>query len=288
MKLFGADGAARLPYASLGRTALEAALALTTGLLLARFAWVIAAPGNGMSSNAPLLTAAQTAPQASSNLALLTHSDPFSQSAAFNEAAVPTSLNLKIAGLRWSSNEHTASSAVIILPDNSQKRVAPGELIVSGAVLDSVAADRVFLRYNGQLQELLLSDPSKPLFGNGAPSAASTAAAPQAPATRVATAPAPAQQVTPALLLTDVDLTPELRNGAVAGYRLSSRGQGYFEAAGLESGDLVLRVNGASIEGMGPEAIQSAVMSSEMIALDVVRKGAIVRLRLSPDSGLAQ
>jgi general secretion pathway protein C len=39
---------------------------------------------------------------------------------------------------------------------------------------------------------------------------------------------------------------------------------------------------------MGPEAIQSAVMSSEMIALDVVRKGAIVRLRLSPDSGLAQ
>jgi general secretion pathway protein C len=83
-------------------------------------------------------------------------------------------------------------------------------------------------------------------------------------------------------------MQPELRNGAVAGYRLSPRGQGHFQAAGLEAGDLVLRVNGASIEGMAPEAIQSAVMSSQSIALDVVRNGAIVRLRLSPESGLSQ
>jgi len=290
MKLFGPEGGTRLAYGSIGRTAVEAALALTTGLLLARFAWLIAAPGDGAS---PLqqIPAVSGAAGNQTSLALLTQTDPFRPSAADpSQIAVPTSLNLKIAGLRWSDGADSASSAVLILPDNTQKRFSIGEQIVSGAILENVAADRVFLRFNGQLQELLLNDPNKPLF-SGSPSSSTPASV------SVQLAPTPstarpagsaAAPVTPALLLTDVEMQPELRNGAVTGYRLSPRGQGYFQSAGLEAGDLVLRVNGASIEGMGPEAIQSAVMSSQSIALDVVRNGAIIRLRLSPDSGLSQ
>lgn len=290
MKLFGPEGGTRLAYGSIGRTAVEAALALTTGLLLARFAWLIAAPGDGAS---PLqqIPAVSGAAGNQTSLALLTQTDPFRPSAADpSQIAVPTSLNLKIAGLRWSDGADSASSAVLILPDNTQKRFSIGEQIVSGAILETVAADRVFLRFNGQLQELLLNDPNKPLF-SGSPSSSTPASV------SVQLAPTPstarpagsaAAPVTPALLLTDVEMQPELRNGAVTGYRLSPRGQGYFQSAGLEAGDLVLRVNGASIEGMGPEAIHSAVMSSQSIALDVVRNGAIIRLRLSPDSGLSQ
>lgn len=293
MKLFGPEGGTRLAYGSIGRTAIEAALALTTGLLLARFAWLIAAPGDGASAlhQIPAVTGAAGA---QTSLALLTQTDPFRASAAEpSQIAVPTSLNLKIAGLRWSDGAAGSSSAVLILPDNTQKRFSIGEQIVSGAVLETVAADRVFLRFNGQLQELLLNDPNKPLFAgsSSSSSAASVSIQPAQPAPPTSSAPpagSSAAPVTPALLLTDVDMQPELRNGAVAGYRLSPRGQGHFQSAGLEAGDMVLRVNGASIEGMGPEAIQSAVMNSQSIALDVVRDGAIVRLRLSPDSGLSQ
>lgn len=292
MKLFGPEGGTWLAYGSIGRTAIEAALALTTGLLLARFAWLIAAPGDGASA-LHQLPAVSGAASSQSSLALLTQTDPFRASAAEpSQIAVPTSLNLKIAGLRWSDGAAGSSSAVLILPDNTQKRFSIGEQIVSGAVLETVAADRVFLRFNGQLQELLLNDPNKPLFfGSSSSSSAASAIVQPVPATTAAPARAAgssAAPVTPALLLTDVDMQPELRNGAVAGYRLSPRGQGHFQSAGLEAGDMVLRVNGTSIEGMGPEAIQSAVMSSQSIALDVVRNGAIVRLRLSPDSGLSQ
>ena len=291
MKFFGPESGTRLAYGSIGRTALEAVLALTTGILLARFAWVVVAPGQGIdlaqSPQLPALSDNATTPNA---LALLTQTDPFQAvPVAADQIAVPTSLNLKIAGLRWSDGETGQSSAVLVLPDNSQKRFSVGDQIISGAVLETVAADRVFFRFNGQLQELLLNDPNKPLFGSspdvGPPSPPDTP--PQQ--TGAVQASADAQTATtPALLMTDIDLQPELRNGALSGYRLSPRGQGHFEAAGLEQGDLVLRVNGNSIEGMGPEAIQSAVMASETIALDVVRNGAIVRLRLSPDSGLSQ
>lgn len=291
MKLFGPESGARLAYGSIGRTAIEAALALTTGLLLARFAWLIVAPGHSATAPAPL-AAVNVASGAHPSLTLLTQSDPFGSTAlGGSQLAVPTTLNLKIAGLRWSEGSAGSSSAVLILPDNTQQRFSVGDQIISGAVLETVATDRVFLRFNGQLQELLLNDPNKPLFAPATPSASTTVVSIQPSQPAIASS-APsstgAATVTPALLITDVDLQPELRNGAVAGYRLSPRGQGHFQAAGLEAGDLVLRVNGSSIEGMGPEAIQSAVMSSQSIALDVVRNGAIVRLRLSPESGLAQ
>lgn len=290
MKLFGPEGGTRLAYGSIGRTAVEAVLALTTGILLARFAWVVVGPGQGIAPpQSPQLPAFSENTNPQNGLSLLTQTDPFQAiPAVTGQIAVPTSLNLKIAGLRWSDGEAGQSSAVLILPDNSQKRVSAGEQIVSGAVLEAVAADRVYLRLDGQLQELLLNDPNKPLFGSSHSVETTTASEPPETKSSAAVTQAASGATTPALLMTDIDLVPELRNGSLSGYRLSPRGQGHFEAAGLEQGDLVLRVNGNSIEGMGPDAIQSAVMRSDTIALDVVRNGAIVRLRLSPDSGLSQ
>ncbi|MFN4183628.1 MAG: type II secretion system protein N [Hyphomonas sp.] len=290
MKLFGPEGGTRLAYGSIGRTAVEAVLALTTGILLARFAWVIIAPGDAAGALQVRPLPALTGTDAPSRLSLLTQTNPFLAAPADSAlAAVPTSLNLKIAGLRWSDGDTGSGSAVFTLPDNTQKRVATGEQIISGAILESVAIDRIFLRFDGQLQELLLNDPNKPLFAGSSydNGRQPTPPAPQAERPRPETAAAP-QTVTPALLLTDIDMHPELRNGTVTGYRLSPRGQGYFQSAGLQSGDMVLRINGNTIEGMGPDAIQTAVMSSDAIALDVVRQGAIVRLRLSPESGLSQ
>lgn len=286
MKLSGPIDALRLEYGSIGRSAAEVVLALATGLLLARFAWVASAPpALQPQSLAPL----SSAPANQTALALLTETNPFREASLSNtQAAVPTSLDIQIAGLRWSEGNETTSSAVLILPDNSQKRIAVGEEIISGAILETVTADRVFLRYNGQLQELLLKDLDKPLFASPTEESVPPSPAPSQTSALLQEAAPNSTSPTPALLLTDVDMQPELRNGAISGYRLYPRGQGHFQSAGLEAGDLVLRVNGNTIEGMAPDAIQAAVMSSDLIALDVVRRGAIVRLRLSPESGLSQ
>ena len=168
----------------------------------------------------------------------------------------------------------------MVLPDGTQKLLSPGDHIVDGAVLDTIAVDRIFLRSNGKLEELRLQ-------ARGGSLASPQASGAPLPPSGTTIAPS-ANQATPAQLATDVILQPDLRDGAVTGYRLSPRGNGYFEKAGLEPGDLVLRINGESVEGMSPDALQAAVMASETISLDVVRNGAIVRLRISPDSGLAQ
>jgi general secretion pathway protein C len=94
--------------------------------------------------------------------------------------------------------------------------------------------------------------------------------------------------VTPAALAADTAMTPEFRSGEVSGYRLEPRGAGAFEAAGLQSGDLILRINGQAIEGLRPDQINQSVSSSSDVALDIVRQGAIVRLRVAPGATLSQ
>jgi general secretion pathway protein C len=83
-------------------------------------------------------------------------------------------------------------------------------------------------------------------------------------------------------------MLPEMRSGQIAGYRVEPRGSGAFEAAGLQSGDMILRVNGQAIEGLHPEQISQSVANGSDVALDVVRQGAIVRLRVSPNTSLSQ
>ncbi|MFN7055240.1 type II secretion system protein N [Hyphomonas sp.] len=293
MRLAGLDIALPGTLSQAGRSAAEGALALAAGLMLARLAWIAAGPESGAviadmpRANTPHM-ATQSAAAPAGNI-LLT-SNPFRAPPAAEElSAPPTSLNLKLTGLRSASSDEQGGSAIILLPDGSHKRFEPGQLVVSGATLEAVTADRVFLRVNGRLEEL-----TRPQAGARALSAPDgRTPLPQAGSVRPAgPAPAPAgarsPAVTPALLMSDLAFQPETRNGQVSGYRVNPRGQGHFEQAGLEPGDLVLRVNGQSLEGMRPDMIQSAIGAGNDVALDVVRHGMIVRVRLTTDTGLAQ
>lgn len=284
MRLFRMESPLPGQWGLLGRRTLEAGLALATGLLLARFVWLSVEPAilQQQGTRLPVMTSASF--QGTTANSSLGRIDPFAESGlsqAQFEDALPTSLNLRLTGLRWAGDQAGSGSAIIVLPDGSQKLVSPGERILDGAILDTIASDRIFLRSNGRLEELRLQARGGSF---GAPRAVD---APEVAQAATAATP-PARATTPAQLASDVILQPDLRNGAVAGYRLSPRGNGHFEQAGLEPEDLVLRVNGQSVEGMSPEALQTAVTASEAISLDVVRRGAIVRLRISPDSGLAQ
>ncbi len=283
MRLFRMESPLPGRLGLMSRRTLEAGLALLTGLLLARFVWLAVEPSVLDGGNHRLLPINSADIRPNNAQDALAQHNLFAAAAlppTQYEDAVPTSLNLRLTGLRWADGGAERGSAIVVLPDGTQKLLSPGDHIVDGAVLDTIAVDRIFLHSNGKLEELRLQ-------ARGGSLASPQASGAPLPASGAAIAPS-ANQATPAQLATDVILQPDLRGGAVTGYRLSPRGNGHFEKAGLEPGDLVLRINGESVEGMSPDALQAAVMASETISLDVVRSGAIVRLRISPDSGLAQ
>lgn len=270
-----------------GRVAVESLLVVTIGVLFGRLAWSALAPSETAppAPHTSSITADMTLAEAAETPAMiLTRINPFAHEAG--AASLPqgteTTLDLKLSGVRAVEGNTTASSVVISFPDGAQKRFVPGDEVMPGVVLVNVTGDAAHLSRDGLLEILSLN-----------PGRAAPFAAPAEPATAgtlvMASATSPeAATITPTALAADTVMMPEMRSGRVSGYRLEPRGAGAFEAAGLESGDLILRVNGQAIEGLQPEQIHQSVASGSDVALDVVRQGAIVRLRVSPNAGLSQ
>ncbi|WP_291072210.1 type II secretion system protein N [Hyphomonas sp.] len=282
-----------VPYARVeqaGRLAVESLLTVTAGLLLGRLAWVALAPGAAVP--APLDLAASQVPDSSlPEQALLVQINPFDGPNGLELASQTTSrettLDLKLAGVRAVEGDTIASSAVISYPDGHQARFVPGDQVMPGVVLVNVTVDSVHLSRDGTLELLSLYPANHELF---APSTPTPETAPSMDSAALFTSAdiAPAFEVTPASLAADTILTPEYRGGQVSGYRLAPRGNGAFEEAGLKAGDLILRINGQAIEGMRPDQINRTVATGTDVALDVVRQGAIVRLRVAPNASLSQ
>lgn len=270
-----------------GRVAVESLLVVTLGVLFGRLAWAALAP-----SDTPLPSAHASSIASGTSLAdageepamILTRINPFASQAAATGAptGTETTLDLKLSGVRAVEGNTMASSAVISFPDGAQKRFVPGDEVMPGVVLVNVTGEAAHLSRDGLLEILSLNP------GRAAPFAAPEE--PTASGTLVMAAASTPEDalITPTALAADTVMMPEMRSGRVSGYRLEPRGAGAFEAAGLESGDLILRVNGQAIEGLQPEQIHQSVASGSDVALDVVRQGAIVRLRVSPNAGLSQ
>lgn len=264
-----------------GRIAVESILTVTVGVLIGRLAWVVLAPAEAPAP-APetMAVSAEGVGHPASAALLLTQMNPFgaaSASSLSDTVSSETSLDLRLAGVRAVNGNAAASSAIIGYPDGSQKRLVPGDEVLPGVLLVNVTADAVHLSRGGLLETLSLNAARGSLF---APPAEPSPAPPQQIAA--------AAEVTPAAVVADTILTPEFRAGQVSGYRMAPRGNGAFEAAGLEAGDLILRINGEAIEGLRPEQISQSVARGPDVSLDVVRQGAIVRLRVAPGSSLSQ
>ncbi len=279
-----------IPYVRMenaGRMAVESLLMVTVGVLVGRLAWVALAPadaGAPLQDSATLSSESLQASASASPTILLTQMNPFGGApqmyAADAQAAAETTLDLKLAGVRSVAGNASASSAVISFPDGAQKRFVPGEEVMPGILLVNVTSDAIHLSRNGSIESLSLYPyRTAPFVQDPAPAEARVYASDAA---------APVVDVTPAALAADTAMTPEFRSGEVSGYRLEPRGAGAFEAAGLQSGDLILRINGQAIEGLRPDQINQSVSSSSDVALDIVRQGAIVRLRVAPGANLSQ
>ena len=227
-RLFG-----RLPRPT-AYTALELALLVLIAVQAARLVWIVATPvgpvGEWKAPGAALPAGAGT----------LGEFDPFFRLAQSGPGVV-TSLNLKLHGVR-EDRATGRGSAIIALPDGSQRSFAVGEEIVPGVTLAEVGFDNVTIDRGGVREQIFLDQ-----------SEAATAA--EVPPNPAAPPPAPVQAVPAPPVATApprIGMQPRLTGGRVSGVAVSPGGDGgqAFRAAGFAPGDVIVSIDGQRITSM--------------------------------------
>jgi general secretion pathway protein C len=214
-----------------------------------------------------------TAPAAAPAVApdTLARFDPFFRSRGDEGGMQVSDLDLKLMGTRL-DQATGRGSAIIALEADRQESFAVGDEVVPGVRLLAVAFDSVTLDNAGAREQLFL-DQSGPI----------PAAAPaSAPASGQAGAPAAGPRVAAARLGADISMVPRLEGGRITGLVLSPRGSGTgFAAAGLQAGDVLLRVDGQDVSGINDPATLIRRLDAGGVALEVERGGQVTRLRLA-------
>jgi general secretion pathway protein C len=162
--------------------------------------------------------------------------DPFFRLAQSGTATV-TTLDLKLYGVR-EDRATGRGSAIIALPDGTQRSFAVGEEIVPGVTLAQVDFDNVTIDRNGSREQLFL-DQSEP-----APTAATAAT--------TGAVPAPTASQPPPTAPPPIRLQPRMSGGQIDGVMVSPGGDGgqAFRSAGFVPGDVIVSINGDRITSM--------------------------------------
>lgn len=221
--------------AGLGRVAvpdrrwLQAGLVLLLALETGWLAWVLLAP-------------VPAAPVAGGTLPAHRPLDPQLAARAFAPGGGATAASvdgLVLVGLRRAA---TASASTAIIADGSggaQRAYRVGDAVRPGLRLASVEADHVTL--HGPAGDSRLALPADALATPATPVVAPVAPAP----------PADGATVDPRRFMAETGLRPRLRGGRLDGFTIIPRGDGRaLRSAGLQSGDVLLAVNG---EALTPE-----------------------------------
>jgi len=153
--------------------------------------------------------------------------------------APETSLNLKLVGLMYSTDQNEAR-AIIESPSDGANSYAAHERVADNAEIYSIEPDRVILLHAGR-QEALMLEPengnprTQPQAGNRASTALRQAAG---------------QDLTdipkgPAELMREFSAAPVIENGALLGFRLKAlRNPNIMNEWGIRPGDVITAVNG--------------------------------------------
>ena len=151
------------------RTAINIALAVLIGLLLARLFWFVFAPAG---AGASTVNAELPRPIADTKTSLIVDRtvlfkknffETTDQVVVVEQDAPETNLNLKLEGVvapSRSGNE-AGGAAYIRLSNNERKRFVPGDIVINGAELVRVEVDRVLLSRDGNTETLLLRNPDR-------------------------------------------------------------------------------------------------------------------------------
>lgn len=200
----------------------------------ARLIWALATPLGPLGDWRP--PAALNTPPPAGALGAF---DPFFRLAETSGPAVVTGLNLQLFGVR-EDRATGRGSAIIGLPDGSQRSFAVGEELIPGVTLAEVGFDSVTIDRAGTREQIFL-DQSQP-----APAANPQGQSGQPPAP-AATVPAPTATAAPAAM--PLQFAPRMTDNQVNGLLVSPGGDGgrAFRAAGFQPGDAIVAVNGQRV-----------------------------------------
>ena len=236
---------------------LELALLALIAIQAARLFWILVTP-LGPVGDWKAATAATPATGTA-----LAEFDPFFRLGGTAGPATVTSLNLKLHGVR-EDRATGRGSAIIALPDGTQRSFAVGEEIMPGVTLAAVGFDSVTINRGGTPEQIIL-DQSAPAPVGPTPAPA-VAAAPEVAAPPAGAAP--------------IQYQPRTNGGRVDGIIVNPGGDGgqALRAAGLQPGDVIVSVNGQRVGSL--EQAQNLIRASGgEVVLVVDRGGRAVPLR---------
>ena len=270
------------------RVAAEFALVVLLAFLVAKLAWLAVAPGERVSTltpralPAPLQQGGET--QVRADLSLLMTTNPF-QAGSEAETGVPdapeTQLNLKLVALFMSTGE-TGGSATIVTPDNESTRYELGDEILPGVRLERILSDRVIISREGREEMLMRGgrEPGLSVIGDSADTRTATNGVREA-------APGVYEPgISAFTLVSGIELVPQEQNGRVASLLLRPRGDpALMQSAGLEPGDRLVEVNGASVADVDLPALADELGSVGTARVTVIREGTSKSLDIRFEEG---
>ena len=229
------------------RTGVEIMLAVVLAIQLARLILIVAQPQTGPAA-APTAGVAAAAVDYS----VFQRFDAFFRTgdqSSLAEASAAGASQMRLYGLR--SDGAGGGSAIIGLADGRQVSVAVGEEVEPGLVLRGVGPDHVTLARGGSVSRLIFSDIPVGVAPPPPPPPGPQTVTPEPAAPAIAPAVAAAVHVDPARLMAQASLRPRMQGLRVNGFTVASTDDGAaLKAAGLQSGDVILAVNGQSLDSL--------------------------------------
>ncbi|MBK5264995.1 MAG: PDZ domain-containing protein [Alphaproteobacteria bacterium] len=243
----------------------ELLLLALIALQLARIVWAVVTPVGTFGDWRPRQA---DIPAAETRTTLLSSFDPFFRMVAPGGDQVVTALDLKLFGTRLNEGSG-GGSAIIATPDDMQASFAPGDEILPGVTLKSVAFDHVVIDRGGR-EETLFLDQSSP-----APVAQPEAGPDGAPGRS-------GQGLTPDSVQRDIAFAPRTEGGRVTGLAVSPSGTGAaFQTAGFRPGDVIIQVNGRAIASAADiQTLTGQLAPGSRISLQVERGANVVPIAM--------
>lgn len=229
------------------RLGVEFVLAALLAVQAGRLGWIMLSP-----QPAPAAPAAARGTVQPVDYSIFERFDAFFRTGGQSSLAEATNAGsgqMRLFGVR--SDGRGGGSAIIGLADGRQVSVGVGEEIEPGLVLHAVGSDFVTVSRGGSVSRLIFSELPVGAATPPPPPAEPQVVTPQAaPAPAVPSAPA-GPAVDPARLVGQASLRPRMQGLSVNGFTVSAAGDGAaLKAAGLQSGDVILAVNGQALNSV--------------------------------------
>ena len=254
------------------RQGVEVVLALALMAQLGHLGWILLGP----SASGQIVANSPPASYTPSDPAVFQRFDAFFRTgwaSSLAEASAAGSGQMRLYGVR--SDGSGGGSAIIGLADGRQVSVGVGEEVEPGLVLRGVGADHVTLARGSSLSRLIFTD-----IPVGAPPPPPPPPGPQTvtptPAPAATAAPAGAA-VDPARLMSQAGLRPRMRGARLDGFTVSASGDAaVLRAAGLQPGDVILAVNGQSLDSLERiAALRTQLANTSGAELRIERDGQV-------------